>query len=207
MRYQLDAPMESAACGGTHRLFGLTWVYHLHLLHGGKTTGVWKDVADRLAEYKKKAQEQQNADGSFSTNYFRGKGNAPDAESRISTTGHILEWLSLASTDDELRQPWMRDAANALAMTILDSQGAPREGGIAVPRRSRSAHLSRPRLRRRRPRAECARMSRCCRIRRTTFPCRCPCRAINKAAGQRRFAEAFSPKTLLRSVANAATAC
>ena len=56
VRGQLDAPMESAACGGTHRLFGLTWVYHLHLLHGGKTTGVWKEVADRLAQYQRTAR-------------------------------------------------------------------------------------------------------------------------------------------------------
>src|SRR5262249_13408314 len=43
VRYELDQPIgnEKAACGGTHRLFGLTWAYHVHLKRGGKKEGVW----------------------------------------------------------------------------------------------------------------------------------------------------------------------
>src|SRR5262249_9668550 len=36
VRYELDQPINEAACGGTHRLFGLTWAYHLHMKNGGK---------------------------------------------------------------------------------------------------------------------------------------------------------------------------
>ena len=129
LRKDLNASMASAACGGTHRLFGLDWVYHLHLRHGGETTGVWKEIADHTGHYKDLARKYQNADGSFSTNFFREPGNARDANLRINTTGHTLEWLSLEATDDEVRQPWMLDAANALSMMILDNQGAPLEGG------------------------------------------------------------------------------
>ena len=68
--------METAACGGTHRLFGLNWVYHLHLLHGGQTTGVWKDLADKADKYQKLARQYQNPNGSFSTDFFKGPGNA-----------------------------------------------------------------------------------------------------------------------------------
>src|SRR5262249_30222521 len=46
IRYELNEPItQEAACGGTHRLFGLTWSYHMHLARGGKTVGVWKDLA------------------------------------------------------------------------------------------------------------------------------------------------------------------
>src|SRR5262249_24872295 len=101
MRAELDKDVDKAACGGTHLLFGLTWAYHLHQRRGGQPAGVWKDVADRIAQYKKRAKDQQNPDGSFSTAYFRERGNEPDVGARISTTGHIFEWLALALSDGE----------------------------------------------------------------------------------------------------------
>ena len=129
VRYELNEPIETAACGGTHRLFGLTWVYHLHLQRGGKAEGVWKDVAEKIARYEGLAKKYRNLDGTFSTKYLDGPGNAHDPAQRLSTTGHVLEWLALALPDAELKAPWMQEAANALSLLILDSQGRPMEGG------------------------------------------------------------------------------
>jgi hypothetical protein len=129
VRYEVEASVENAACGGTHRLFGLTWVYHLHLQKGGKVEGVWKDVADRITKYRDLAKKYQNADGSLSTNWFKGTGDAVDKDARISTTGHTLEWLALALTDREIKQPWVENAANAVALTILDLQDQAIDGG------------------------------------------------------------------------------
>ncbi len=130
VRYELDQPIETAACGGTHRLFGLTWVYHLYRNKGGKKEGVWKDCADKIQHYVKRAKEDQSkADGSFSTDYFKSKAHAPETDLRIGTTGHILEWLALALPDEELQAPWVQDAVNALALMILESQQAPVDGG------------------------------------------------------------------------------
>jgi hypothetical protein len=138
VRYELDAPMDDSggprglpplACGGTHRLFGLSWVYHLHLAKGGRTEGIWQDVANRTEQYKRMARRWQNPDGAFSTNYFRGPGNAPDSQQRLNTTGHILEWLALALSDLELQEPWMQNAANALALMFLDHQNEALDGG------------------------------------------------------------------------------
>ncbi len=129
VRYELDQSVEQAACGGTHRLFGLTWVYHLHLLRGGKTEGIWKEIADKEVKYQQLARKLQNPDGSFSTNFFRGPGNAPDMQLRINTTGHTLEWLALSLPDAELRQPWVERAVNALTQMIFDIHGREMEGG------------------------------------------------------------------------------
>jgi hypothetical protein len=129
VRAELDKDLDKAACGGTHLLFGLTWVYHLHCQHGGKPVGVWKDVADRIATYKRKAREAQTPDGTFSTDFFKERTNAPDVNRRINTTGHVLEWLALAMTDDELKEPWVQEAANALAMLFLGNDHTPLEGG------------------------------------------------------------------------------
>jgi hypothetical protein len=129
VKQELDKPLDKAACGGTHRLFGLSWVYHLQLRHGGPTEGVWQVLAERMAEYQRRARELQNPDGSFSTEFFRGRGHAADPQLRMNSTGHIFEWLALSLSDDELQEPWVRDAANALALMFLDIQDKPMEGG------------------------------------------------------------------------------
>lgn len=129
VRYELDQSINQAACGGTHRLFGLNWALHLHLQKGGKLTGVWEEIDRKAREHAKLARKLQNPNGSFSTNFFRGPGNASERSLRISTTGHTLEWLALALPDEELKQPWMQEAANALALMFLELQSAPEEGG------------------------------------------------------------------------------
>jgi hypothetical protein len=129
VRYELDATISEAACGGTHRLSGLNYVYHLHLQKGGKTEGVWKEIVEKTAKYRDLARKYQNADGSFSTDFFNGPGNVEDKQRRIYTTGHTLEWLALALSDDALKEQWVQDAANALALMILDLQGSGIEGG------------------------------------------------------------------------------
>jgi hypothetical protein len=129
IRYELDQPMDTAACGGTHRLFGLTWSYYLHLRNGGKTVGVWKDVADTLEKHKNLARQYQNSDGSFSTNFFRERGDAKDAALRMNTTGHTLEWLALAMNDAELRQPWVENAVNSLALMFFNVRNQEMDGG------------------------------------------------------------------------------
>lgn len=129
VRYELDAPIETAACGGTHRLFGLTWVYHLHLKNGGQRTGVWAEVAAKTAAYREKAKNSRNADGSLSTGFFAEPGNAADRTLRINTTGHIFEWLALAASDQELAETWMEEAANALSLMILEARDEPIDTG------------------------------------------------------------------------------
>ncbi len=129
VRYEVDASVEQAPCGGTHRLFGLSWVLHMHQQRGGKLEGVWKDVAAKTARYKELARKLQNGDGSFSTNWFQGPGNAEDRSARISTSGHTLEWLALALNEKELHQEWVENAANAVALMILELQDAPIDGG------------------------------------------------------------------------------
>ncbi len=126
---EVRASVNEAACGGTHRLFGLAWAYHLHLRGGGRTEGVWKEVADHLQKYKEETKKLRNPDGSFSTAFYRGRENDPDLGKRINTTGHMLEWLSLAMTEEEVRQEWMQEAANALMKVIFEGQGRPVPGG------------------------------------------------------------------------------
>ncbi len=129
VRYELEQPIDTAACGGTHRLFGLSWAYHRHRQKGGKTTGVWQDLVAKTELYKKQARQFQHPDGSFSTAYVSKAENNPDLKARIASTGHVFEWLALALTDDELRQPWVEDAASALSVMILQNASNPIDSG------------------------------------------------------------------------------
>jgi hypothetical protein len=129
VRYELDQPIEEAACGGTHRLFGLTWARYYHLRQGGEDTALWKEVVAKNAKYRDLAKKWRNPDGSFSTGFFKERGNSADKQLRINTTGHILEWLALALSDEEIKQPWVEEAANALALMILDLHSSGIDGG------------------------------------------------------------------------------
>jgi hypothetical protein len=129
VRYEVAANVEQAACGGTHRLFGLNWAYNLHLRKGGKTEGVWKDLVDEQVKYQRLARQYQNPDGSFSTDFFRGPGNMQDMQLRMNTTGHILEWLAYSLPEPELRREWMERAVNRLALMFLEIQNQSMESG------------------------------------------------------------------------------
>jgi len=129
VRYELGAPIKSAACGGTHRLFGLSWAYQLHRARGGRETGAWADVPGQVAKYRDLAPQYQNPDGALSTAHFRGWGDAPDLQLRVSTTGHVLEWLALALADDELRQPWVQSAVRSLTDMLDRLRDEPVDAG------------------------------------------------------------------------------
>ena len=146
VRYELEQPVVGAACGGTHRLFGLTWAYRLHMRSPpsplplspaagergwgeGEKTSVWQDIEKKSAEYKQRAREMQNSDGSLSTDYFEKRADERDMSRRMNTTGHMFEWLALALSDDELKEPWVENAANALTMMFFDIQDKPMETG------------------------------------------------------------------------------
>ena len=103
---------------------------------GGKKDGVWLDVEKKIADYKQIAKKLQNRDGTFSTKYFDPEEPDPvpnaaidKTELRISTSGHVLEWLALAMTDDELRSPWMQNAVNGLVILILEMGPRSIDGG------------------------------------------------------------------------------
>lgn len=139
VNYELNSPMDPEeaikigqlplSCGGTHRLYGLSWALNVYLQNGGKLTGLWKKVDDKLNSFKKSIKNTQNEDGSFSTNWLVRKGNDPAPGLRLTTTGHTFEWLALALTDAELREPWVEHAASYLTQLVFELQREPVEGG------------------------------------------------------------------------------
>jgi len=112
---ELKQPIRGAACGGTHRLFGLTYAYQQRLKRGQPLDGEYARAKAYIESYQKYAWSLMNPDGTFSTAWFNKGENRSDVDRKIQTTGHVMEWLILSQTDAELRSPRMIRAMDFLA--------------------------------------------------------------------------------------------
>lgn len=106
--------LGEAACGGSHRLYGLVVAVNRRLRSGGPLDGGWGAAKIIIDESIAAAKQYQQPDGSFSTNYFQRSASAADIAVRLNTTGHTFEFLALALPDDELSKPWMVRACVSL---------------------------------------------------------------------------------------------
>lgn len=129
VQIEVENGLEGAACGGSHRLTGLTMALNHRLAEGRPLTGGWKMADDFIRNAVELARKYQNADGSFSSNYFMRPGTSPDLATSLSTTGHTLEFLTYALTDDELRQEWVQRAVQRLCEMFRSTQDYPLECG------------------------------------------------------------------------------
>jgi len=112
---ELRQPVRGAACGGTHRLSGLTLAYKIREKRGEPVNGQYLKAKRFVSRYQQYAYRLQNRDGSFSTEWFRGPGNKEDLDRKFKTTGHLLEWLLYAASEQELKYWKTTKAANYLA--------------------------------------------------------------------------------------------
>ncbi len=117
---------EGASCGGTHRLYGLTVAVNRYMKETGtsedKLTGGWKKADDVVQDCIRKAREFQQPDGSFSTNFFLRPGSSPDVDATLHSTGHTLEWLDVALTQQQLQEPWVTAAVDRLCQLLEDNK-------------------------------------------------------------------------------------
>ncbi len=121
--------LNTSSCGGTHRLYGIASAVNRRLDEGGELSGVWKTADEKIHEAIESAREFQQPDGGFSINYFQRSSTSPELGLRLNTTGHVLEFLTLALTDEELRQPWMTRAAVYLCDLLEHTDQQPIECG------------------------------------------------------------------------------
>ncbi len=119
---ELAQPIVGSACGGTHRLMGFTFSLKQRVLQGQPINGQYLRAAKFINEYVQYTWRLQNPDGSFSTNWYDGRGNEPNAERKVQTSGHMLEWLMFTIGDEELRSPQVEQAIDFLLTQIYDKR-------------------------------------------------------------------------------------
>lgn len=122
---EAEAGIVGAACGGAHRLYALAEVLKKYKATGKPLTGGWAKADKLVNDSIRAAREYQQPDGGFSTNKFQRSGTSADIDSRIDSTGHVLEVLAYALPDEELKSPWFTRAVTFLTKTIDDSKAMP----------------------------------------------------------------------------------
>ena len=102
IRAELAQPVNGAACGGTHRIMGLSYAVKKRKEAQKPVEGQWWRAEKFVNEYYKYAMSLQNRDGSFSSDWFKRRSDWGGNDRKLQTTGHILEWIVFASTDEQL---------------------------------------------------------------------------------------------------------
>lgn len=120
---ELSQPINGAACGGSHRLMGLSYAVIRRQQAGLPITGHWERAERYLNDYVNYAMTLQNPDGSFSTEWFEGRGQEPSVERKVQTTGHILEWLIYTLPDEHLTSPKIQISVEFLLNTVGANPG------------------------------------------------------------------------------------
>lgn len=101
--------INTSACGGSHRLYALAKALSEYRKSGGDfpANSGWAHARDRVNEAVKTCQEFQQPTGALSTNYWIRPATSPDIGERIGTTGHALEFLVQAMSDEQLQEAWV----------------------------------------------------------------------------------------------------
>ena len=102
--------------GGSHHLYGVAFALR------GRVEELPNEVRtsaeEYLGTYIERTKERQQEDGSFSSAGFRREQKPGNPRELVSTTGHALEWMSIAIPASELRQEWVRRAVDRLCAAL-----------------------------------------------------------------------------------------
>ncbi len=124
VQHQVRARVEGGPCGGNHGLFVLVRARDKYLASGRPLRGVWLEADQKIQRYVQIARSLQNPDGTFSSEFYEGRGHSRDMNERFNTTGHTFEFLSIGLTDAQLNEPWVRSAAMVLANELYQHRRA-----------------------------------------------------------------------------------
>ena len=122
LKEEMAQSVVGAACGGTHRLMGLTYALRQRKLEGLPLTGQWARAETYLNDFQTYAWQLQNRDGSFSTDWFEGRADSGDLDRKLQTTGHILEWLVFAAENESLQDERVVRGISFLASNMMNER-------------------------------------------------------------------------------------
>jgi hypothetical protein len=127
---ELRQPISSrSTCGGTHRLFALSYAVHCRRKEGRPIDGPWEPAARRAEEYQARAFRLQNDDGSFSTAWFDREESNVSKTRRLTTSGHVAEWLAFSLPEERLHDVRFEKSLNYLTSLLETSQARSSDWG------------------------------------------------------------------------------
>ena len=114
----------TSPCGGTHGLFALARARNVYLRSGKPLRGVWFEADQKIKKYIEVARLNRNPDGSLSSGWFKNRSQNPVFDKRMASQGHLLEFLMMAVSQQELRSEWVRRAVEATCNDLNANQKA-----------------------------------------------------------------------------------
>ncbi|HEX5102175.1 MAG TPA: hypothetical protein VFV87_00080 [Pirellulaceae bacterium] len=120
IKEELKQTIHGAACGGTHRMTGFSYAVRKREKRGEPFEGQWLRAKKYVEDYHEYNFNLQNADGSFSSDWFARRADYGDHHRRLQTTGHITEWLAFSLPQDQLTDPRMVKAVNFLTDLLME---------------------------------------------------------------------------------------
>ncbi len=121
--------VQEGACGGCHGLFALSLARNAYLQSGFQLQGAYLDADMKIKRYIAETRAYQNADGSFSADHYNGPRYSPDFNKRIAASGHILEWLMIGVSNEEIEQEWLKRGVTSVARDLVENRSAPADCG------------------------------------------------------------------------------
>lgn len=129
VRVELRNAIYDSPCGGTHSLFATAYARNAYLLTRQPLRGVWLEADQKIQRFIAEAKALQNPDGSFSIHFFKGRGHSNDFNTRITSSGHMIEWLMVALPQSRLSEPWIQDGVRCLAQDLISNKHVNAECG------------------------------------------------------------------------------
>ena len=129
LQIELDSPLHGVACGGTHRLMGISYALYKRRMRGEPIDGEWARAEQRVNEYIQKTFWLQNRDGSFSSQWYQRRADWGEVDRKVQTTGHMLEWLVFSLPQDELGDPRVVRSIMFLANLMIQNRHYEWENG------------------------------------------------------------------------------
>jgi hypothetical protein len=104
--------------GGTDGLHALAVARNEYVNSGKPLVGVWLKADEKIKKHIDLAKLQQNPDGSLSSDFFRSGKRHENFDRQLASSGHILQFLMHAVSDEQLKDDWIRRAVEATANDI-----------------------------------------------------------------------------------------
>lgn len=117
---------RTGPCNGTHHLYALASLKVARILRGETATRLDRTLEEAL----RLLQRNQNADGTWMCNWQTEKDKPQDVFDTVHITGHHLEWIALAATEEQVNAKWLLDAVRGLIGAIRGIDAAEVEKAI-----------------------------------------------------------------------------
>ncbi len=121
----------TGACGGTHRLIGLTIALNNYRRQypDKELTGGWLAAQKRITWAIAQARANQQPNGAFSVGFFQRPANSANLDEHLAATGHTLEFLSFALPKEQLQEMWVQRAVAFMCRLLERTKGIDLECG------------------------------------------------------------------------------